>query len=167
MKTALWANHNDVICVGLEQKLGIHGSPTCVLNLGENDDCIGYLCGEENKGLAHMFQMMNSARINVGVAGIGIAATAYLNALAYCQGKNSRNRSNPEQIRRGPDNNPSGHPRMLLWMKAAVDGMRSMAYTTGYWLDLANESENEKDRARYNYLVDFMTPIIKAYCTDT
>ena len=158
---------NDLVCVGLEQKLGIHGSPTCVLNLGENDDCIGYLCGEENKGLAHMFQMMNSARINVGVAGIGIAATAYLNALAYCkeriQGTDlTRSKSGEVPIITHPDIR-----RMLLWMKAAVDGMRSMAYTTGYWLDLANESENEKDRAHYNLLVDFMTPIIKAYCSDT
>jgi 3-(methylthio)propanoyl-CoA dehydrogenase len=158
---------NDLVCVGLEQKLGIHGSPTCVLNLGENDNCIGYLCGEENKGLAHMFQMMNSARINVGVAGIGIAATAYLNALAYCkeriQGTDlSRSKSGEVPIINHPDIR-----RMLLWMKAAIDGMRSMAYTTGYWLDLANESENEKDRAHYNLLVDFMTPIIKAYCSDT
>jgi alkylation response protein AidB-like acyl-CoA dehydrogenase len=116
---------NDVTCAGVEQKLGLHGSPTCVLNFGDNDDCIGYLCGEENKGLAHMFQMMNSARLNVGVGGIGIAATAYQNALAYTK----------ERIQ-GPDigRRKSGevpiidHPdvrRMLLWMKATVEGMRS------------------------------------------
>ncbi len=143
---------NDVTCVGVEQKLGIHGSPTCVLNLGESDDCIGYLCGEENKGLPHMFQMMNSARINVGVAGIGIASTAYQNALAYAkeriQGTDiARRQSGEVPIIDHPDIR-----RMLLWMKAAIDGMRSMAYTTGYWSDLANESDNEKDRAYYDHL---------------
>ncbi len=158
---------NDVTCVGVEQKLGIHGSPTCVLNLGENDGCIAYLCGEENKGLAHMFQMMNGARINVGVAGIGIASTAYLNALAYTkeriQGPDlGRMKSGEVPIINHPDIR-----RMLLWMKAAIDGMRSLAYTTGFWWDFAQESQNDQERAYYESLVDFMTPIIKAYCTDT
>lgn len=157
---------NDVTCAGVEQKLGLHGSPTCVLNFGDDDDCIGYLCGEENKGLAHMFQMMNSARLNVGVCGIGIAATAYQNALAYAK----------ERIQ-GPDigRRKSGevpiidHPdvrRMLLWMKATVEGMRSMAYTTGFWLDLASESQDQQERERCNALVDFITPVVKAYCSD-
>ena len=162
-----WGEPNDVTCVGVEQKLGIHGSPTCVLNLGENDDCAGYLCGEENKGLAHMFQMMNSARINVGVAGVGIAATAYQNALAYTkeriQGTDiARRKSGEVPIIDHPDIR-----RMLLWMKAATDGMRSMVYTTGYWWDLATQSDSDEEKAHYNSLVDFMTPIIKAYCTDT
>ena len=160
------AEPNDVACVGVEKKMGIHGSPTCVLNLGENDDCIGYLCGEENKGLAHMFQMMNSARINVGVAGIGIAATAYQSALAYTKERIQ----GPDVARRKSGEVPIiDHPdvrRMLLWMKATVDGMRSMAYTTGYWLDLAHESEDEAERKHYQALVDFMTPIVKAYGSD-
>ncbi|MEW6347969.1 MAG: acyl-CoA dehydrogenase [Thermodesulfobacteriota bacterium] len=157
---------NDVVCVGVERKLGLHASPTCVLNFGENDDCIGYLCGEENKGLAHMFQMMNAARISVGVSGIGIAATAYQNALAYAkertQGSDLARRDAGEvPIIRHPDVR-----RMLLWMKATVDGMRSMGYATGLWLDLAEESEKDEDRAHYQALVDFMTPIVKAYCAD-
>ena len=128
---------NDVLCAGVEHKLGIHGSPTCVLNFGDNDNCIGYLCGEENKGLEHMFQMMNSARINVGVAGIGIASTAYLNAIAYTKERIQ----GPDLARRKPGEVPIiDHPdvrRMLLWMKATVDGMRSMAYAVGYWMDVA------------------------------
>jgi len=158
---------NDVLCAGVEQKLGLHGSPTCVLNFGENDDCTGYLCGEENKGLAHMFQMMNSARINVGVGGIGIAATAYQNALAYAK---ERVQGNDLARRRSGEVPIIDHPdvrRMLLWMKATIDGMRSMAYTTGYWWDLAQESDDDKERAHCQALVDFMTPIIKAYCSDT
>lgn len=161
------AEPNDVNCVGVEHKLGLHGSPTCVLNFGENDDCIGYLCGEENKGLAHMFQMMNSARINVGVAGIGIAATAYQNALVYAKERVQ----GPDLARRKDGEVPIiDHPdvrRMLLWMKGAIDGMRSMAYTTGYWSDLAYESEDDNERLYYQSLVDFMTPIVKAYSSDT
>lgn len=157
---------NDVLCAGVEHKLGIHGSPTCVLNFGDNDNCIGYLCGEENKGLAHMFQMMNSARINVGVAGIGIASTAYLNALAYTKERIQ----GPDLARRKPGEVPIiDHPdvrRMLLWMKATVDGMRSMAYAVGYWMDVARASENEEERRSCQALVEFMTPIVKAYCTD-
>jgi 3-(methylthio)propanoyl-CoA dehydrogenase len=157
---------NDVVCVGVERKMGLHGSPTCVLNFGDNDDCIGYLCGEANKGLAHMFQMMNSARINVGVAGIGIAATAYRNALAYTkervQGSDiARRRSGEVPIIDHPDVR-----RMLLWMKATVDGLRSMAYTVGYWLDLSFESSDEQERQRCKSLVEFMTPIVKAYSSD-
>ncbi len=157
------AEPNDVLCAGVEHKLGLHGSPTCVLNFGENDHCIGYLCGEENKGLAHMFQMMNSARINVGVAGIGIAATAYQNALAYAreriQGSDiARRKSGEVPIIDHPDVR-----RMLLWMKAAVDGLRSMAYTVGYWLDLSFESADKEEKQRCKALVEFMTPIVKAY----
>ena len=157
---------NDVHCAGVEHKLGLHGSPTCVLNFGENDDCIGYLCGEENKGLPHMFQMMNSARINVGVAGIGIAATAYQNALAYTKERIQ----GPDLARRKSGEVPIiDHPdvrRMLLWMKAAVEGMRSMAYTAGLWLDMAAESQDAEERRRFQALVDFITPIVKAYCSD-
>jgi 3-(methylthio)propanoyl-CoA dehydrogenase len=159
-------DHNDVLCAGVEHKCGIHGSPTCVLNFGDNDDCIGYLCGEENRGLPHMFQMMNGARINVGVAGIGVAATAYQNALAYAKERVQ----GPDVARRKPGEVPIiEHPdvrRMLLWMKAMVDGMRSMAYTTGYWWDLSCESEDEQERRRFAALVDFMTPIVKAYSAD-
>jgi len=114
-----------------------------------------------------MFQMMNSARINVGVAGIGIAATAYQNALAYAKERIQ----GPDLARRKSGEVPIiNHPdvrRMLLWMKAAIDGMRSMAYTTGYWLDLAHESDDDKDRAHFGALVDFMTPIVKAYSSET
>jgi 3-(methylthio)propanoyl-CoA dehydrogenase len=157
---------NDVICAGVEQKLGLHASPTCVLNFGDNDGCIGYLCGEENKGLAHMFQMMNSARIGTGVSGVGVASTAYQNALAYAK---ERIQGSDLARRKSGDVAIIDHPdvrRMLLWMKATVDGMRSMAYTAGYWLDLAAESEDEADRRRCESLVDFITPIVKAYCSD-
>ncbi len=157
---------NDVVCAGVEEKMGLHASPTCMLNFGARDGCIGYLCGRENKGLSHMFQMMNSARINTGVSGMGIAGTAYLNALAYAV-----------QRRQGQDITGSkagdvaiiDHPdvrRMLLWMKGTVDGMRSMIYSCAFWQDFALELPQGPEKAHYANLVDFMTPIIKACCSE-
>ena len=157
---------NDVICSGVEKKLGLHASPTCVLNFGDNNQCIGYLCGQENKGLVHMFQMMNSARINTGVSAMTLASTAYQNALAYVkdrvQGRDvSRKTPGAVPIILHPDVR-----RMLLWMKAMVDGMRSMIYTGAFWSDLALEMPEGDEKQHYQSLIDFMTPIIKAYCSD-
>ncbi|MBW1643870.1 MAG: acyl-CoA dehydrogenase, partial [Deltaproteobacteria bacterium] len=158
---------NDVTCSRIEEKMGLHASPTCVLNFGSNDGCIGYLCGEENKGLAHMFRMINMARINTGVCGMSLASTAYLNALAYTkerlQGRDVAGRK--------PGNVPIiNHPdirRMLLWMKSMVEGMRSMIYTGAFWSDLAEELPDGEEKTHYQNLTDFMTPIIKAYCSDS
>ncbi len=157
---------NDVVCTGIEKKLGLHASPTASLSFGSRDGCEGYLCGRENQGLAHMFQMMNAARINTGVSGMTLASTAYLNALAYArervQGRDLAGRtSGAVPIIRHPDVR-----RMLLWMKASVDGMRSMIYTGALWSDLALELPEGEEKTRYGDLVDFMTPIIKAYCSE-
>ena len=157
---------NDVLCGSIEEKLGLHGSPTAVLNFGTADGCIGYLCGKENNGLAHMFQMMNAARINTGVSGMTLAGTAYRNALEY-----TRERIQGRDIARRKEGNVAiiDHPdvrRMLLWMKAMVDGMRSMIYTGAYWAELALEMPDGEEKDRYQDLVDFTTPIIKAYCSD-
>ena len=157
---------NDVICTSVEKKLGLHASPTCSLNFGDNDDCIGYLCGEENKGLAHMFQMMNQARINSGVSGMTLASTAYQNALAY-----TKERIQGSDVAGRKDGYVPiiDHPdvrRMLMWMKGTVDGMRSLIYTGAFWSDLALELAEGEEKEHYRSLVDFMTPIIKAYCSD-
>jgi alkylation response protein AidB-like acyl-CoA dehydrogenase len=157
---------NDVICEKVEEKLGIHASPTCELSFGSHDGCIGYLCGQENKGLSHMFQMMNAARIGTGLSGMAIASTAYLNAVAYAkeriQGPDiTGQKKGPVPIINHPDIR-----RMLLWMKAMVDGMRSMIYLGAMWLDLALDSPDKDKKDHYMALVDFMTPIIKAYCSD-
>ena len=157
---------NDVVCTGIEEKLGLHASPTAALTFGSQDDCIGYLCGQENMGLAHMFQMMNSARINTGVSGMTMASTAYLNALAYTK---ERRQGRDLGGRREGEVPIIDHPdvrRMLLWMKAMVDGMRSMIYAGAFWSDLASELPDGDQRSHYADLVDFMTPIIKAYCSD-
>lgn len=157
---------NDVLCQRIEEKLGLHASPTATLNFGDKNGCIGYLCGEENRGLAHMFQMMNQARINTGVSGMAIGSTAYLNALEYTknrvQGKDiARSTSNKVPIIQHPDIR-----RNLMWMKASVDGMRSMIYSAAYWSDMSLELEECEQKDHYSNLIDFMTPIIKAYCSD-
>jgi alkylation response protein AidB-like acyl-CoA dehydrogenase len=157
---------NDVLCTAVEKKLGLHASPTCALAFGSHDDCIGYLCGEANMGLAHMFQMMNAARINTGVSGMSLAATAYLNALEYTR---SRVQGRDVAGRKSGEVPIIDHPdvrRMLLWMKAMVDGMRSMIYTGAFWQDYALELPAGEEQQHYQNLVDFMTPIIKAYCSD-
>lgn len=157
---------NDVVCTAIEEKLGLHASPTAALTFGSKDECIGYLCGQENMGLAHMFQMMNSARINTGVSGMTLASAAYRHALSYTrerrQGRDLAGRKEGEvPIIFHPDIR-----RMLLWMKAVVDGMRSMIYTGAFWSDLAHELPDGEKRTHYENLVEFMTPIIKAYCSD-
>ncbi len=157
---------NDVVCSSVEKKLGLHASPTAMLNFGGSGACIGYLCGKENNGLAHMFQMMNAARINTGVSGMTLASTAYRNALEY-----TRTRVQGRDVAARKDGNVPiiDHPdvrRMLIWMKAMVDGMRSLIYTGAYWSDLALEMADGPKKEHYTDLVDFVTPIIKAYCSD-
>ncbi len=157
---------NDVVCGSIEKKLGLHASPTAVLNFGAADGCIGYLCGKENNGLAHMFQMMNAARINTGVSGMTLAGTAYRNALEY-----ARERIQGRDVAGRKEGGVAiiNHPdvrRMLLWMKAMVDGMRSMIYTGAYWIDMFLEMSDGKEKDHYQNLVDFTTPIIKAYCSE-
>ena len=157
---------NDVQCTGIEKKLGMHAKPTCALSFGENDGCIGYLCGEENRGLAHMFQMMNAARIASGITGMTLASSAYLHALQY-----AKERIQGSDVARRKDGYVPiiDHPdvrRMLLWMKAMVDGMRSMCYTDALWEDYAHELSNEEERQHYQALLDFMTPIVKTYCAE-
>ncbi len=157
---------NNVVCSSIESKLGLHASPTATLNFGASGDCIGYLCGEKNKGLSHMFQMMNAARINTGVSGMSLAGTAYRNALAHTcqrvQGKDVAGRKKGSvPIIDHPDVR-----RNLLWMKAMVDGMRSMIYMGALREDLAHELPDGADRQHHMDLLDFLTPIIKAYCSD-
>jgi len=157
---------NDVVCSSIENKLGLHASPTAVLNFGSSNNCIGYLCGRENRGLSHMFQMMNAARINTGVSGMTIASTAYRNALEY-----TKDRVQGRDIagRKKGDVPIINHPdvrRNLLWMKAVVDGMRSMIYTAAFRADLASELPEGEKKTHNTDLVDFLTPIIKAYCSD-
>lgn len=157
---------NDVVCTGVERKLGLHASPTCTLAFGGDDGCLGYLCGRENQGLAHMFQMMNSARINSGVSGMALASTAYRNALAYAR---ERVQGGDLAGRKKGSVPIADHPdvrRMLLWMKATVDGLRSLIYSAAFWHDLARELPEGEERTHRRHLTEFLTPVVKAYASD-
>ena len=163
---------NDVITASIEHKMGIVGSSTCVLNFGENDACRGFLCGTvEHQGIAQMFQMMNGARILVGVQGVAAGSSAYLNALEY-----TRDRKQGSSIQALKDPNAPRvpiieHPdvrRMLLDMKSRVEGTRLLGLTLTYHLDYADVyKESDPEKAAYHKgQVDLLTPLFKAYATD-
>ena len=154
---------NDVACAGIEHKLGIHGSPTCSLVFGTNDACQGIILGEEGQGLAQMFQMMNAARYEVGVQGLGNASAAHQAALAYAkerlQGRAGRGTGQSPII---------GHPdvrRMLLMQSAYVQAMRALVNYTAWCMDMAHVSEGE-ERDRWQGLLELLTPVCKAWCSD-
>lgn len=159
------AEANDIKCIGVEKKMGLKGAPTAAISFGERDECIGVLCGQENKGLSQMFQMINQGRINSAVTGMTLASTAYLNALDYCK----RRIQGADLAKRKPGNVPIiDHPdirRMLLWMKAVVEGLRSMVYFTAFCSDIALCAPDLEKKGHYEDLLDFMTPIVKAYST--
>ncbi|WP_114393628.1 acyl-CoA dehydrogenase [Oleisolibacter albus] len=157
---------NDVRCAGLEHKLGIHASPTAVMAFGDNDACIGYLVGEENRGIEYMFTMMNNARLGVGLQGVSIAERAYQQARDYAK---SRVQS---RALTGKDPSPVAiihHPdvrRMLLTMKSQIEAARALSYLTAFALDNAHHNPDEAARKHHAALNDLLTPITKAWCTD-
>ncbi|VFQ45721.1 acyl-CoA dehydrogenase [Desulfoluna butyratoxydans] len=157
---------NDVVCTGIEHKMGINGSATCSLTLGGSGNCIGELLGEENKGMRNMFIMMNDARQLVGLQGFGVATASYMHALAYArervQGANMvKPREGSVPIIQHPDVR-----RQLLEMKANVEGMRSLIYFSGICHDMVKLAEDEETRLEYSQLLEVLTPIIKGYVTD-
>ena len=160
---------NDVVCTGIEEKLGIHGNATCSLSLGSKGNCRGTLLGEENKGMRAMFQMMNEARLLVGLQGMACGSSAYMYAVNY-----ARERVQGRHLLKAlEDNAPSvpiiEHPdirRMLLTMKVYVEGMRSLLYYIGNCEDKFQISAKEEDKARYQGLMDVLIPMAKGYVTD-
>jgi alkylation response protein AidB-like acyl-CoA dehydrogenase len=162
---------NDVITSSIEHKMGIAGSSTCVLTFGENDACRGYLCGTvEHQGIAQMFQMMNGARILVGVQGVAAASSAYLNALEYAKERKQGSSVTALKDPNAPRVPIIQHPdvrRMLLDMKARVEGIRLLGLTLTSHLDRAEALKDDAERAGYHRgQVDLLTPIFKAYATD-
>jgi alkylation response protein AidB-like acyl-CoA dehydrogenase len=157
---------NDIVCAGIEHKMGINGNPTCTMNLGENGGAVGYLVGQANEGLKYMFIMMNAARFSVGVQGMAIADRAYQSALAYAkerlQFRDVASRSpEPKRIIEHPDVR-----RMLMWMKSQIEAMRALSYVTAASLDLANKHPDEKVRKEQKAFVDLMIPVVKGWCTE-
>ena len=157
---------NDVTCASIEHKLGIHGSPTCTLSFGENDGAIGYLVGEEGRGLNHMFTMMNEARHKVGIQGIGVAERACQHAFAYAL---DRTQGRAPKSRGGNECTISDHldvRRMLLSMRARTDALRALALYCAGQLDLARHSESDSERQTAQACADVLIPIVKSFSTD-
>jgi len=149
---------NDVKTVNIEHKMGINGSPTCTLSFGDNDNCIGYLVGEQSKGMSYMFQMMNEARLLTGMQGMSTAGNAYQHAVAYAK---ERVQGGKTTIIHYPD-----VQRMLATMKGYVEGMRALLYKTGLYIDYAAHETDAEKKAYYQGLADLLTPICKAFCSD-
>jgi len=157
---------NDVRCVSIEHKMGIHASPTCVLSYGDQGGATGYLVGKENEGLRTMFIMMNHARLGVGLEGVALAERAYQHALAYAR---QRVQGRALGTRSGDRVTIIHHPdvkRMLMSMKAQTEAMRALAYTAAGALDLAKHHPDKNARADNQALVDLLTPIVKGWCTE-
>jgi alkylation response protein AidB-like acyl-CoA dehydrogenase len=172
----IWVNddgslgeQNDVVCTGLEEKMGIHGNATASLTLGGKGKCRGYLLGEENKGMRAMFLMMNGARLHTGAQGFACASSSYLNAVNYARERVQGRHLNDAANYDAPAVPIIQHPdvrRMLLTMKANVEGMRSLIYYVGLLIDKAHTGADEKEKAKASALVDFLTPICKGYVSD-
>jgi alkylation response protein AidB-like acyl-CoA dehydrogenase len=170
----IWVNEdgslgdaNDIVCTGIEEKMGIHASSTCSMTLGGKGNCRGLLLGEQCQGMKIMFYMMNEARLGVGFQAFAYASAAYLYALNY-----ARERIQGRDLAAGkdPDAPPVSiihHPdvrRMLLEMKAYVDGMRSFVHYVGQCLEKEALATDEDERAYYKGFGDLLTPLVKAYC---
>ena len=156
---------NDVKCIKIEDKLGIHGSPTCVMSYGDNNGAVGYLVGEPNAGLTCMFTMMNNARHGVGLQGLSISERAYQQALTYA---NERVQSNPAGSD-VPHAKIIEHPdvkRMLLLMKSNDEAMRGLCYWHASCMDLASKADDEQVRKENYKMLEFLTPIVKGWCTE-
>ena len=157
---------NDVHCVSIEHKLGIKASPTCVLQYGDNGGAVGYLVGEENRGLEYMFIMMNAARYAVGMEGVAIAERAYQHAVAYAK----------ERVQSRPvDGSVAGsatiihHPdirRMLMTMRAYTEACRAMALTGAASFDAAHQHPDAEVRKVNQAFYEFLVPLIKGYSTE-
>lgn len=157
---------NDITCSGIEHKMGMKGSATAVLNFGDNNNCTAELLGSPRKGIQVMFHMMNEQRILVGMQGMAQAGTAYLHALHFAS-----------ERKQGTAFGTSGteqaaiivHPdvkRNLLWMKAYTEGMRALILYTMHCMDWETVTLNKEEKLKWHNMVEILTPICKAYCSD-
>jgi butyryl-CoA dehydrogenase len=158
---------NDLHCHSIEHKLGIHGSPTCTMIFGDAGGATGYLIGEENRGLACMFTMMNHARLAVGLQGVGAAERAYQQALAYARER--RQGRLPNTSADSPPTAIISHAdirRMLLTMKALTEAARSICYLTAIEIDRGRLASDPDTRRRASETASLLTPVAKAFATD-
>ena len=157
---------NDVKCVSIEHKLGIHASPTAVMAYGENDGATGYIVGDPHRGLEYMFIMMNAARLSVGLEGVAIGERAYQRALSWSR---ERMQGKPMGVQGAKTSPIIQHPdakRMLLTMKSTTEAMRALAYWTSAQLDISRKHPDESERRRAQSLVDLLIPVVKGWSTE-
>lgn len=157
---------NDVVCASLEHKLGIHASPTAVMKYGEKDGAIGYLVGEENRGLNTMFIMMNEARLGVGVQGVAIAERATQRAIAYAQERKQGRSANGKAGDMSPIIEHADIRRNLMTMKALTQAARAICLVTARELDVSHAAKDPAIKAAAAARAALLTPIAKAFSTD-
>ena len=160
---------NDYFVSKIEEKMGLHGSATCVVNMGDNNDCYAELLGEERQGMRIMFQMMNEARIGTGMQAFAGGASAYLYALQYAkerkQGSSLQEMKNPAAPRVAIIEHPDVR-RMLLWMKAQIEGMRALLFYGAYLVDKEGVLPEGDEKEKCTGILEVLTPICKAYCSE-
>jgi alkylation response protein AidB-like acyl-CoA dehydrogenase len=157
---------NDVRCHSIEHKLGIHGSPTCTMVYGDAGGATGYLVGEENRGLACMFTMMNNARLGVGLQGVAIAELATQQALAFARERRQGRASHAREAGMSPIIEHPDVKRMLLSMRAMTRAARILCYKTAVAIDRAHRGTSEADREAGHERASLLTPVAKAFSTD-
>lgn len=157
---------NDVRCVSLEHKLGINASPTAVLAFGDQGGAIGYLIGKKNRGLEHMFTMMNLARLAVGIEGLAIAERAYQQARAYAKERVQGRTLGAQETERATIIHHPDVRRMLMTMKSQIEAMRAVAYVASAAFDRSLRHADADERLRAQELVDLLTPVVKGWCTE-
>jgi len=156
---------NDLKALSLEEKIGIHACPTCVMSYGDKTGAIGYLVGEENKGMQCMFTMMNNARLTVGLQGVSIAERAYQQALSFC--KERIQGIAPGYQDAGPIiRHPDVH-RMLATMKSITEAARALTYTACAEVDFAAGNLSDEEQDQHHRRLGLLTPIVKGWCTET
>jgi alkylation response protein AidB-like acyl-CoA dehydrogenase len=157
------AQRNDVQCISLEHKLGIHASPTCVMSFGDEGGAIGYLVGEPNRGLMAMFTMMNDARQSVGLQGLSVSVRSYQQALGWAKERlqGTRNDGSRFPIIEFPDVR-----RMLMLMKSGTEAMRAFAYVASAEIDRSKYEADAEQAARHSARVDLFTPIVKGWLSE-
>ena len=157
---------NDLVCSGVEHKMGIHGSPTSVLNFGDNGMCRGELLGPEQKGIVVMFHMMNEQRVLVGLQGQALGSAAYLHALDFARERKQGGAFGTRDFTQVPIITHPDVRRNLLWMKAYSEGLRALILYTTFCMDMESAITDGDERKRWLNLVELLTPIAKACSTD-
>lgn len=157
---------NGIECIGLEHKLGLHGSPTATLAMGESGECIGEILGEENRGLQNMFVMMNSARLDVGAQSVGVSERAYQHALHYAFDRRQGALAGADSKEPTPIVNHPDVVRMLLTMKSLTEASRAICYANAVAQDLAQCASEPADRKAAKAREELLTPISKAWSSD-